>query len=85
MLSTTHTQPVKAGQASQAQRAAHLHAFAVCMHKHGVPNFPDPTDQGQSPTNNTGQIASPSIVQAAIKTCFAASQGAFANPGGTTH
>jgi hypothetical protein len=86
VLSTIHSQRVEAGDASQpyAQRAAHLHAFAECMHKHGVPNFPDPTE-GQFPRNNTGQIASPRIVQAALKTCFPVSQGAFANPGAAGH
>jgi hypothetical protein len=74
VLSTTHTQPVKAGQASQAQRAAHLHAFAVCMRKHGVPNFPDPTGQGHPRSSSAGQVVSPSIVEAAAKTCFPVSQ-----------
>jgi hypothetical protein len=49
------------------------------MHKHGVPNFPDPT-KGQFPGNNTGRIASPSVVQAALQTCFPVSQGAPAWP-----
>jgi hypothetical protein len=86
VLSTIHSQRVEAGDPSQpyARRAARLHAFAECMHKHGVPNFPDPTGR-QFPGSNTGQIASPSIVQAAIKTCSSVVQGAFANPGAAAH
>jgi hypothetical protein len=85
VLSTSHTQPVKVGQASQAQRVAHLLALAECMRKHGVPNFPDPNSQGQLPRNSNGPIASPSIVEAAAKTCATVSQGAVPNPGGATH
>jgi hypothetical protein len=85
VLSITHTQPVKVGEASPAQRVAQLHAFAECMRKHGVPNFPDPTGQGELPRNSTRQPVSPSIIDAAAKTCSAVSQGASANPGGAAH
>jgi hypothetical protein len=86
VLSTTHTQPAKVDQGPQAQRVAHLLAFAECMRKHGVPNFPDPNSQGQLPRNSNGPIAPPSTVEAAAKICSTiVSQGALANPGGATH
>jgi hypothetical protein len=85
VLSTTRSESFKVSGAAQAQRAAQMHAFALCMRKHGVPNFPDPTSKHPYP-GSSGQLASPSVVQAAAKTCSALVQGApVVSPAGTAH
>lgn len=48
--------------AQVADRAKAMLAFAKCMRKHGVPNFPDPNGQGEFDLTNLGRIkASPSL------------------------
>jgi hypothetical protein len=83
VLSITRSQSFKVKGGALAQRAAQMHGFALCMRKHGVPNFPDPTSQPPYP-RNSGQLASPSVVQAALQTCSALVQGT-ASPAGKTH
>ena len=67
---------------ARAQRLKQALAFAVCMRSHGVPNFPDPNDQGVF----TSKLhASAPQVQAANKACQTALQtGADPLSGGPT-
>jgi hypothetical protein len=74
------------GPVAQPQRVSHLLAFAACMRKHGVPNFPDPDSQGNFPPGSTNSINKnlPSVL-AALKTCLPTADGAIGNPGGAAH
>jgi hypothetical protein len=66
--------------AAQATRERHLAAFAKCMRSHGVPGFPDPTNQGQlsqQMVTNAGVDLSAPAVFAAAKTCLPVAAGAI--------
>jgi hypothetical protein len=66
--------------AAQATREQHLAAFAKCMRSHGVPSFPDPTNQGQLTqqmiTNAGVDLTAPAVL-AAAKACLPAAGGAI--------
>jgi hypothetical protein len=62
----------------QAMRERHMLAFASCMRRHGVPGFPDPTNQGRL----TQQMLSAArvdlqapVVLSAAKTCLPSADG----------
>jgi hypothetical protein len=66
--------------AAQAAREQHMAAFAKCMRSHGVPDFPDPTNQGQltqQMITNAGVDLHAPAVSAAAKTCLPAADGAI--------
>jgi hypothetical protein len=51
-------------------------AWADCVRKHGVPNFPDPTDSGTGMSINlTGTGIDPNTLQSAISACTSLSPG----------
>lgn len=68
-------------QLSSQQFQARLNdlvSFAQCMHRHGVPNFPDPTRQGQLTTEMVQQAGvdlGARSVQASAFACAPASHG----------
>jgi hypothetical protein len=69
------------GQPNQAQLAQHLSdllAFARCMRMHGIPNFPDPTSNGQVTHEMLGKaginVHQPVVLQAA-DACVSVTQG----------
>ena len=67
-------------RAAQAAREQHMAAFAKCMRSHGVPGFPDPTNQGQltqQMITNAGVDLHAPAVFAAAKTCLPAADGAI--------
>jgi hypothetical protein len=55
--------------AEQAQRRASLLAFAACMRKHGIPNFPDPDSQGQFPSSIAQILRNKAQFRAAENAC----------------
>jgi hypothetical protein len=55
--------------AQVAQRAKAMLAFAKCMRKHGVPNFPDPNGQGTFDPQKLGLIKGSPALQSAGRTC----------------
>ena len=64
--------------AAQAAREQHLAAFARCMRNHGVPGFPDPTNQGQLTQQmiaSAGVDLNSPAVFTAVKTCLPAADG----------
>lgn len=66
--------------AAQAEREQHMAAFAKCMRSHGVPGFPDPTNQGQltqQMITNAGVDLHAPAVTAAAKTCLPPAGGAI--------
>ncbi len=95
-----HLLPAGAGRisgpspAQQKARIDGLLAFAACLRKHGFPNFPDPTSEGQltlAMITHAGINLQQPAVQQAGDACVAASHGqitrrdvaqAVANPGG---
>jgi hypothetical protein len=73
------TSPVQIAQQQHA-REQDLVSFAQCLRSHGVPDFPDPTSQGQlTPAMVTGagvDLHAPATLTAA-KACIGASHGAI--------
>jgi hypothetical protein len=68
---------------SQAQVAAQvkaLLAFAACMRKHGIGNFPDPTSQGDLNLDGTGINQYSPTVLAAGKICLPTAGGFIGPP-----
>lgn len=55
--------------AQVAQRAKAMLAFARCMRKHGVPNFPDPNGQGAFDLSSLGRIKESPALQGAGRVC----------------
>jgi hypothetical protein len=51
------------------QRRASLLAFAACMRKHGIPNFPDPDGQGQFPSSMVQILRNKAQFRAAESAC----------------
>jgi len=76
--------PINASPTQLAQqrqtREQHLLAFAKCVRKHGIPDFPDPTSQGQLTVkiiNAAGiDLHAPTFLTAA-KACLGTSGGAI--------
>ena len=76
--------PINASAAQLAQqqqaREQHLLAFAKCLRSHGIPDFPDPTSQGQltlEMVNAAGiDLHAPTVLTAA-KSCLGTSDGAI--------
>ena len=73
---------VNPSQLAQQQhaRAQNVLAFARCLRSHGVPNFPDPTSQGQltvEMVTAAGVDLHAPAVLAAAKECLGASHGAI--------
>jgi hypothetical protein len=74
--------PINASAAQLAQqqqaREQHLLAFAKCLRSHGIPDFPDPTSQGQltlEMVNAAGiDLHAPTVLTAA-KSCLGTSDG----------
>jgi hypothetical protein len=66
--------------AQQSARARHVLAFAQCLRSHGIPDFPDPTSQGQltlEMVNAAGvDLHAPTVLTAA-KACLGTSDGAI--------
>ena len=76
--------PINASPTQLAQQRAareqHLLAFAKCLRKHGVPDFPDPTSQGQlvlEMVNAAGVDLHAPTLLAAAKACLGTSDGAI--------
>jgi hypothetical protein len=71
--------PTELAQQRQA-RDQHLLAFADCLRNHGVPDFPDPTSQGQltlEMVNSAGvDVHAPTVLRAA-KICLPTTDGAI--------
>jgi len=64
--------------AERAAREQHMLAFAKCIRRHGVPDFPDPTTQGQLTQQmiaSTGTDLQAPAVLAAAKACLPAADG----------
>jgi hypothetical protein len=63
--------------AARAAREQHMLAFAMCMRKHGVPGFPDPTSQDQLTqqmiTSAGIELRTPGV--SAAKTCLPSADG----------
>jgi hypothetical protein len=63
-----------------AAREQRILAFARCLRSHGIPNFPDPTSQGQltlEMVNAAGvDLHTPTVLTAA-KTCLGTTDGAI--------
>lgn len=55
--------------AQVAQRAKAMLAFATCMRKHGVPNFPDPNGQGDFDLGSLRSIKQSPALQSAGRAC----------------
>jgi hypothetical protein len=55
--------------ADRAQRQASLLAFAACMRRHGIPNFPDPDSHGQFPSSITQILRNKAQFRAAESAC----------------
>jgi hypothetical protein len=55
--------------ADQAQKRAGLLAFAACMRKHGMPNFPDPNADGRFPSSIGQILRNKAQFRAAEKAC----------------
>jgi hypothetical protein len=73
--------------AANTQDVQYLLAFARCVRRHGVPNFPDPSNQGSFNLAGTGinshQLSLTEL--AAARTCLPAARGAVDIPAqGTT-
>jgi hypothetical protein len=74
--------PINASPTQLAQqrqtREQHLLAFARCLRDHGIPEFPDPTSQGQltlAMVNAAGvDLHAPTVLTAA-KTCLGTTDG----------
>jgi hypothetical protein len=66
--------------AQQHAREEHILAFAKCLRSHGIPDFPDPTSQGQltlEMVNAAGvDLHAPTVLTAA-KTCLGTTDGAI--------
>jgi hypothetical protein len=76
--------PINASAAQLAQqqqaREQHLLAFAQCLRSHGIPDFPDPTSQGQltlEMVNAAGIDPHAPTVLTAAKSCLGTSDGAI--------
>jgi len=76
--------PTKGDQGQQSDdspaRVQHVRAFATCMRSHRVPNFPDPSSQGQltlAMVDAAGVDVHAPAVQAAARTCLPAADGAI--------
>jgi hypothetical protein len=76
--------PINASAAQLAQqqqaREQHLLAFAKCLRSHGIPDFPDPTSQGQltlEMVNAAGIDPHAPTVLTAAKSCLGTSDGAI--------
>jgi hypothetical protein len=64
--------------AAQVTREQHMAAFANCMRSHAVPDFPDPTSQGQltqQMVSTAGVDLQAPAVSDAAKTCLPAADG----------
>ena len=64
--------------AARAAREQHMLTFAKCIRGHGVPDFPDPTAQGQLTQQmiaSAGIDLHASAVLAAAKACLPAADG----------
>jgi hypothetical protein len=62
--------PPPLNPAEQAEAARAMLAFASCMRKNGVPNFPDPNGQGVIPIGSMNGIdPNAPLVQTAFKAC----------------
>ena len=65
---------------SPPARDQHMLAFARCMRNHHVPNFPDPTAQGQLTLQMLGgagvNLHAPAVISAA-KSCLPSAEGAI--------
>ncbi len=65
---------------SQSEREQHVLAFARCMRAHEVPNFPDPTAQGQLTLQMLAfagvDLHAPAVISAA-KSCLPSADGAI--------
>jgi len=75
----TNVNPSQLAQQQQA-RAENVLAFAKCLRSHGVPDFPDPTSQGQltvAMVTAAGVDLHAPAVLAAAKECLGASHGAI--------
>jgi hypothetical protein len=55
--------------AQVAERAKAMLAFAKCMRKHGVPNFPDPNGQGEFNLSSLGLIKAAPALHGAGSAC----------------
>jgi hypothetical protein len=69
--------------AQSAQHEADLLRFAQCMRAHGVPNFPDPSSQGDFNFTGTGIDPNSPAVLAAGRTCLPTANGAVQPPSAT--
>jgi hypothetical protein len=74
--------PINASPTQLAQqrqtREQHLLAFAKCLRNHGIPEFPDPTSQGQltlAMVNAAGVALHAPTVLTAAKTCLGTTDG----------
>ena len=71
--------PTQLAQQRQA-REQHLLTFAECLRNHGIPNFPDPTSQGQltpATVNAAGvDLHAPTVLSAAT-ICLGTTDGAI--------
>ena len=69
--------PTQLAQQRQA-RERHIVAFAKCLRNHGIPDFPDPTSQGQLTlemvTEAGVDLQTPAVLTAA-KTCLGTTDG----------
>jgi len=67
---TTAPQPAAQGGQSTAARRQGMLALAACMHKHGVPNFPEPSSKGTLLlTPGSGIDPSSPSFQAGLRAC----------------
>jgi hypothetical protein len=64
--------PTAPSGAQLAQLIGKLRAFAACMRRHGLSNFPDPTAQGHFDLAGTGLSKTSPGVVAAGKVCLTA-------------
>lgn len=66
--------------AQQNAREQHILAFAKCLRSHGIPDFPDPTSQGQltlEMVNAAGVDLHAPTVLTAVKACLGTTEGAI--------
>jgi hypothetical protein len=66
--------------AQQNAREQHILAFAKCLRSHGIPDFPDPTSQGQltlEMVNAAGVDLHAPTVLTAVKACLGTTDGSI--------
>ena len=74
-----NTSPTQRAQQQNA-REQHILAFARCLRSHGIPDFPDPTSQGQltlEMVNAAGVDLHAPIVLTTAKACLGTTDGAI--------